>query len=64
MDSYKMDGLLVRLSLLREHGQALLEQAQDFPALTCNCRRALASVKMMEISLGQLTVPLGSNNDQ
>lgn len=57
MDSYKIEGLMVRLSLLREHGQALLEQAGDFPALQCNCRRALASLKMMEMDLGLLTLP-------
>ena len=60
MDSYKIEGLLVRLSLLREHSQALLEQAADFPALQCNCRRALASLQMMEMDLGLLTLPLES----
>ncbi len=55
-----IEGCLARLSLLREHGQALLDQSSGFPGLECNCRRALASLKMMEINLGLLTVPAGA----
>ena len=48
-----------RLGEIRSLSQSLREQAGDFPALECNCRRVLASLKMMEIDLGLVTVPLG-----
>jgi len=52
-----MDGFKERLGRLREQGEALRQEAADFPGLERNCQRLLASLKMMEIDLGMLTVP-------
>ena len=57
MDKQRVEGLRERLGRLREQSEDLRRQAGDFPALECNCRRLLASLKMMEINLGMLTVP-------
>lgn len=46
-----------RLGTLKDLSQSLREQAAGFPALERNCRRVLASLKMIEINLGLVTVP-------
>ncbi|MCB2187623.1 MAG: hypothetical protein KQJ78_14470 [Deltaproteobacteria bacterium] len=57
MEQRKLEAYKERLGLLREQGEALRQEAGDFPALERNCARLLASLKMMEIDLGLLTVP-------
>ena len=59
MKPERVKELIASLARLRQEGEALAGQAGDFPALERNCRRLLASVRMMEIDLGLTTVPQG-----
>lgn len=57
MDPDRLGGLLENIGRIKDLSQALRRQAGDFPALERNCLRMLASLKMMEIALGLVTVP-------
>ena len=57
MEKERVEGLKDRLVGLREQGEALRRAAADIPSMERNCQRLLASLKMMEIDMGMLTVP-------
>ncbi len=56
MDQAKIDQMARRVDNLRQEALALLEQAQDFPALERNAARVLACVSMMQAGLGRSVV--------
>ncbi len=40
-----------KIQLLKEISREVLEEAENFPALNRNCRRILASIKMLEMNI-------------
>ncbi len=57
MDRLIAETVLEHLARLRAETEALTEAAGDFPAIQRNALRVKASIRMMEIDLGMLTVP-------
>ena len=49
--------MIERVSRLRQEADALYKDAEKFPALARNSARVLASIRMMEISLGVTELP-------
>ena len=43
-----------KIQLLKKTALALNRMGEDFPAVTCNTARILASIKMLEINISDL----------
>jgi hypothetical protein len=43
-----------KIELLKKTCEDLIQEAEDFPAVYRNCRRILASVKMLELNLSDI----------
>jgi hypothetical protein len=50
-DLKKMDK---KIQLLKEVSEDILEEAENFPSLYRNCRRILASIKMLELNVSDI----------
>lgn len=51
MDRLKIEEIGARVIALKAELEALDEMSESFPAIRANSRRALASLRMMEINL-------------
>ena len=52
MDITKID---TKIQVLKKNAEELNQQCQDFPAIARNTVRILASVKMLELNISDLT---------
>jgi hypothetical protein len=43
-----------KIQLLKEISEEVLKEAENFPALNRNCRRILASIKMLEMNISDI----------
>ena len=52
-----LKGMDEKIRLLKKISEDILEQGDNFPSLSRNCRRILASVKMMELNVSDIEGP-------
>ena len=51
---FDLKGMDEKIRLLKKISEDILEEADNFPSLSRNCRRILASVKMMELNVSDI----------
>jgi hypothetical protein len=44
----------IKIQLLKKISMDILEESENFPALYRNCRRILASIKMLELNVSDI----------
>ena len=49
-----LKGMDKKIQLLKKISEDILKEADHFPSLSRNCRRILASVKMMELNVSDI----------
>ena len=49
-----LKGMDEKIQLLKKISEDILEEADNFPALSRNCSRILASIKMMELNVSDI----------
>lgn len=52
---YKVDDLAKQISSIKKAALELKESAKDIPAVECNVDRILASTKMLEINVSDIS---------
>jgi hypothetical protein len=53
-NEYKVGEIDDKIQLLKKYAMDLTEMADDFPSLYRNCRRILASTKMLELNISDI----------
>ena len=51
---FDIKGMDKKIQLLKKISEDILEEADNFPSLSRNCCRILASVKMMELNVSDI----------
>ena len=54
---FDLKGMDEKIRLLKMIAEDILEEGTNFPALSRNCRRILASIKMMELNVSDIEAP-------
>ena len=57
METKKLEKIRQSVERLAETAETLASEADEFPAILQNTRRLKACLRMMEIALGQVTMP-------
>ncbi len=53
-DEFDFKDMCEKIRLLKRIAEDILEKVDDFPSLSRNCSRILASVKMMELNVSDI----------
>jgi hypothetical protein len=53
-NEFDLKGINEKIQLLKTVSEDILEEAANFPSLSRNCSRILASVKMMELNVSDI----------
>jgi len=51
---FDLKGMDKKIQLLKEISEDILKEADNFPSLSRNCSRILASIKMMELNVSDI----------
>ena len=53
-NEFDLKGMNEKIQLLKKISEDILEEADNFPSLSRNCSRILASIKMMELNVSDI----------
>jgi hypothetical protein len=53
-NEFDFKGMNKKIQLLKRISEDILEEADNFPSLSRNCSRILASIKMMELNVSDI----------
>jgi hypothetical protein len=53
-NEFDFKGMNEKIQLLKRVSEDILGEADDFPSLSRNCSRILASIKMMELNVSDI----------
>jgi hypothetical protein len=53
-NEFDFKGMNEKIQLLKRVSEDILEEADNFPSLSRNCSRILASIKMMELNVSDI----------
>lgn len=51
---YDLKGMDEKIRILKKISEDILEEAVNFPSISRNCSRILASIKMMELNVSDI----------
>jgi hypothetical protein len=53
-NEFDLKGINEKIQLLKKISEDILEEADNFPSISRNCSRILASIKMMELNVSDI----------
>ncbi len=53
-NEFDLKGINEKIQLLKKISEDILEEAVNFPSISRNCSRILASIKMMELNVSDI----------